>query len=101
MIQPCGHRLVVKVRKVADQTEGGIYLPDQTKDRDQLAETEGELVAVGVNAWKGFDDGQPWACQGDTVLFRQYSGVVKEIGGEMYRVMNDEDVMGVVCRPVP
>jgi co-chaperonin GroES (HSP10) len=42
------------------------------------------------------DDGQPWAKEGDHVVFRKYAGEVVKDGDIEYRVINDEDLISVV-----
>jgi len=90
-MQPLGHRVLVKIGKVKEK-EGSLFLPVQAAEREQAGIEKGELVAVGPNAWKGFDDGYPWAGIGDTVGFTRYAGVYIEHDGEFYRAMNDEDL---------
>jgi len=99
--EPAGHRVVVKPDDVQERTESGIYLPPQGIDRKKAEMTTGELVAVGRNAWKAFDDGAPWAEVGDTVIYAKYGGysVRDEDGGE-YRILNDEDIVGIKSRRV-
>lgn len=93
MIVPAGHRVLIKPEIVEEKTQGGIILAATTKDRDQQATMRGTVVSVGINAWKAFDDGQPWANVGDQVVFRKYAGEVVKDGEIEYRVVNDEDVL--------
>ena len=95
-ITPAGHRVLVKLKKVEEKTSGGLYLPQQTQESEQYAIEEGELVDVGFQAWKAFGNGEPWAKSGDTVAFAKYAGKVVEIKKEKYRLMNDEDIYGIV-----
>lgn len=95
--EPVGHRVLVKIRKVEERTEGGLYLPQQTQHDEQYAMEEGELTAIGPQAWATFGDGAPWAYTGDMVVFAKYAGKVLEFGGNKYRVMNDEDIY---CRVI-
>ena len=95
-IEPVGHRVLVKPKKVEEKTAGGLYLPQQAQESEQYATEEGELVAVGRQAWKAFDNGMPWAEVGNIVTFAKYAGKVVEIGKEKYRLMNDEDIYGIV-----
>jgi len=100
-IEPAGHRVLVLPEEVKEKTDGGIYLPQQAKDREQAAVIVGTLVAVGPQAWDGFGDGKPWAGVGDDVIFAKYGGaVVKGIDGKEYRILNDEDIVGVQARLV-
>ncbi len=94
---PAGHRVVVKVDVVEEQSKGGIikYATNDAIDREQEACISGQLVRIGPNAWKAYDDGIPWAAIGDKITFAKFAGVSLKINGEMYRIMNDEDVTGI------
>jgi chaperonin GroES len=94
--KPAGHRVLIKPDEIEEVSKGGIVLHTTNKDREADAQISGTLVAVGPNAWKAFDDGVPWAKVGDKVLFAKYGGYPLKIKGEMYRVMNDEDITAIV-----
>lgn len=94
MIKPAGHRVLVKPDPLDTVSKGGIVLVQDK--RSEKAQDTGILVAVGPNAWKGFDDGQPWAQTGDRVCFAQYGGTLIKDGGEDYRILNDEDITAVL-----
>jgi chaperonin GroES len=96
MIEPSGHRVLIKPDVIEEKTAGGIILSATTKERDQQATMRGTVVAVGVNAWKAFDDGTPWAAVGDEVIFRKYAGENVKDGDTEYRVINDEDIIAVI-----
>lgn len=96
MIEPSGHRVLILPEIVEEKTAGGIILAQTTKDRDQQATMRGTVAAVGVNAWKAFDDGTPWAAVGDKVVFRKYAGEVIKDGDIEYRVTNDDDILAVI-----
>lgn len=96
MIVPAGHRVLIRPEVVEEKTQGGIILAATTKDRDQQATMRGTVEAVGINAWKAFDDGQPWAKVGDKVVFRKYAGEVIKDGDIEYRVINDEDILSTI-----
>jgi chaperonin GroES len=96
MIEPCGHRVLILPEVVEEKTSGGIILATSTKEREQQATMRGTVEKVGVNAWKAFDDGQPWAKEGDQVVFRKYAGEVIKDDDIEYRVVNDEDILSVI-----
>lgn len=97
-IRPAGHRVLVKPLPLETQTKGGIFIP--TDERKEKAQIRGTIVAVGPNAWKAFDDGSPWASEGDEVWFAQYGGylVRDPVTDEEFRLLNDEDVCAVRCK---
>ena len=93
-IIPTGGHLLVLPDKVEEKTEGGIYLPDTTKDKEQAAATTGVIVAVGQSAWKDLDDGYPWAYEGDRVTYGRYAGVtLTGKDGIDYVLLNDNDIL--------
>lgn len=101
VIRPIDKRILVKPDKVAEK-KGAIYLPQEYRSREQMAQIEGELVAMGANA---FAEAQAEAeargrasdvpSVGDTVFIAKYSGIVIKEAEEEYRLCNDEDVCGV------
>jgi len=103
MILPTGHHILVKPDKVEEKTAGGLYLPTKAREEQQLAVVQGELVAVGPQAWKdlggGDTRGEAWAKVGDRVYFAKYGGFLvedEEDGGSQYRLLNDQDLIAVI-----
>lgn len=96
-IEPAGHRVLVLPDKIKEKTDGGLFIPEQTRDREQKAAQMGTVIAVGVQAWEGFGSGEPWAAVGDRVFFARYGGVeVDASDGRKLRLMNDEDILAVI-----
>jgi len=93
-ILPTGGHLLVLPKKVEEITAGGIILPQDTREKEQQAATEGTLIAVGASAWLDLDDGNPWAKIGDKISYSRYAGVTM-LGqdGEQYILINDNDVL--------
>jgi len=93
-IIPTGGHLLVLPDKVEEKTAGGIYLPQETRDKEQRAATVGTLVDIGESAWTDLDDGSPWAKIGDKVSYARYAGV-SMIGQDKqsYVLINDNDVL--------
>lgn len=98
MIEPAGHRVLVKVEEIEKRTAGGIIIADTIRDKMTEANIFGTIVKIGVNAWKAFDDGEPWAKEGDRVAFAKYGGFVIEDPDtkEQFRLLNDEDITAIV-----
>lgn len=94
-IRPVEYKVLVKPKAVEEKTAGGIYLPDQIKEKEKFAKQEGVLVAVGAIAFTDPD----WLDRpkvGDTVLFDKYAGcTVKGKDGEEYRLINDKEIGAV------
>lgn len=97
-IEPAGHRVLVKVEEVEKKTAGGIIIADTIRDKMTEANIFGTIVKIGQNAWKAFDDGVPWAKEGDRVAFAKYGGFVIEDPNtkEQFRLLNDEDITAII-----
>ncbi len=100
MITPVGHRVLVKPASVEKKTAGGILLADTVVDKHQRDQQKGTVVAIGENAWKAFDGGEPWCKVGDLVLFSRYGGKIVYDNDEEFRVLNDEDIVAIVSENV-
>ena len=120
-IYPCGNRVLVKADELKETTAGGIYLPDEVKDRHQVAACYGYVVALGADAFKHTtedvyrcsgdyraDSGpkierrtkgysEPFAKVGDRIAFALYSGLTQTgKDGVEYKIINDEDITCLV-----
>ena len=92
-IRPLADRLVIKVVEDAEQTQGGIFIPDSAKEKPQ----KGEVVAVGSG--KTLDNGQKEEVEvkvGEIVLFAKYSGTDVKMDGNTYKILSIKDVLGVI-----
>lgn len=91
-ISPCGHRILVAPIEIEEKTESGIVLARTTVDQEQMAQMQGIVVEVGPTAWA--DCQEPWAKEGDKVIFGKYAGFFYTAeDGKKYRVINDLDVV--------
>lgn len=95
-INPVGHRILVLPREVAEKTASGIILAtDQGREREQMANTTGIVVAMGNTCYS--DMTESWCKLGDKVAFAKYAGLLY-IGkdGVKYRMVNDGDITAVL-----
>ncbi len=83
--KPLGTRAMVKPVEREQTTESGIVLPDTAKEKPQNA----EVVAVGAH-----EDVKVRV--GDVVVLRKYSGTEVKVDGEEHRVVDAEDILGIV-----
>ena len=91
--RPLGDRVVIRRVEEASKTKGGIFIPDNVKEKPQ----EGEVVAVGPGARD--EDGKrvPMDVKaGDLILFGKWSGTEVKIDGEDLIIMKESDVLGIV-----
>lgn len=90
-IEPVGHRILIKLDAAENISKGGIHLGDDQR-REQRGMESGVVVALGPTAYADFS-GEPWVKVGDTVNFKRYEGDYKEVDGEHFRILNDEDIL--------
>jgi chaperonin GroES len=84
-LKPLGARALVKEVEREETTASGIVLPDTAQEKPQSA----EVVAVGAH-----EDVK--VSIGDMVVVRKYSGTEVELDGEEHRIVDAEDILGVV-----
>jgi co-chaperonin GroES (HSP10) len=96
-IEPEGVKVLVLPEKVEEVTEGGIILPEQTKDAERFRKNRGVVLAIGPAAAIEFDDGK--LKTGDKVLYAKHSGVFIEDGsGNEVRLVNDVDILARISK---
>ena len=83
--KPLGARVMVKEVEREQTTESGIVLPDTAKEKPQTA----EVISVGAH-----EDVK--VSVGDVVVVRKYSGTELKLNGEEQRIIDAEDILGVV-----
>lgn len=92
-VKPLADRIVVRPLEAQEKTSGGIYIPDNAKEKPQ----KGEVVAIGSG--KTSDSGakiEMTLKQGDKILYGKYSGTEVNIDGEDLLIMKESDVLAVV-----
>lgn len=98
-IIPLGHRVLVLPDQIEEKSAGGIVVSiAATKEREEMAQVRGVLIAIGPNAWEEY--GEPWAWIGDYVMFGKYAGAIVEGNdGKKYRLVNDLDIVAKIAAP--
>ena len=88
-----GNRILVKVEKIKETTDGGIILTADTRKGEQDRMSEGTLLDFGALAFVDLvGDKEELPRAGDHLFFVKYAGKGITINDEEYRVINDEDV---------
>ncbi|MBW4663561.1 MAG: co-chaperone GroES [Chroococcus sp. CMT-3BRIN-NPC107] len=93
-VKPLGDRVFVKVSAAEEKTAGGLYLPDNAKEKPQV----GEVVALGDG--KRNDDGSRQQMEveiGNKVLYSKYAGTDIKLGTEEYVLLSEKDILAVVA----
>ncbi|MBQ9244804.1 co-chaperone GroES [bacterium] len=92
-IRPLGDKIVIKVIEDAEQTSGGIFIPDSAKEKSQ----KGKVIAVGEGKMNEKSEREPMDVKvGEVVLFAKYAGTDVKIGDETLKIMSVSDVLGVI-----
>lgn len=90
MIKPVGHFVLVEPQEVEEKTVGGILLPQDVIEKQQVAVMQGEIIAVGEQSeFIKADD------IGSMALFGRYAGTLVEHGGKKYRLIDNADIKGI------
>jgi len=92
-IRPLGDRLLVKRIEEAEETRGGIIIPDTAKEKPM----QGEVIACGPG--RTLEDGKVQKLEvkaGDRILMGKYSGTEVKIDGEDYLILREDDVLGII-----
>lgn len=91
---PLGNRVVIDPIPVEEKTKGGIFIaPKQTN----MTPTQGIVVATGPG--KMLESGEfdnIRVMPGDHVYWNKFAGTEIRIGGKIYLVMREPDIIGVL-----
>ena len=88
MLKPLGTRVVIEPKEAETMTAGGLYIPDNAKEKPQ----QGEIVAVGPGA-----KDEPMEVKvGETVLYGKYAGTEVKLDGEDHLVLREEDILAII-----
>jgi chaperonin GroES len=92
-VRPLHDRILAKRVDSADRTSGGLFIPDNAKDKPL------EAVVVSVGSGKVLPDGtvQPVAVKpGDTILIGKYAGDEVKLVGKDHVIVGEDDVLAVI-----
>jgi len=92
-IRPLNDKVIVRRIEAEDKTAGGIYLPEQAKEKPK----EGVVEAIGDG--KVLDGGGRATFQvstGDRVLFSSYAGTEVKVDGDELLVMGEDDILAII-----
>ncbi len=84
-VRPLGERVLVKMEKVEEKTAGGIFIPQTSQEKTQIAVVE----AVG--------DDVKTVKVGEKILHDKYSGTSVKIDGDEYLILDIKDVLPVIA----
>jgi len=93
-MKPLADRVLVKPVKDEEMSTGGIYIPDNAKEKPQKgsiiaagpgrsSEATGELIEMEVS-------------EGDTVLYGKYAGTEVSVDDDNYLIMRESDILAII-----
>jgi chaperonin GroES len=92
-VKPLADRVLVEPLEAAEKTAGGLYIPDNAKEKPQ----RGKIIAAGPG--KTSDAGtlvKPEVKVGDIVLYGKYSGTEVQVEGKDFLIMRESDILAIV-----
>ena len=99
--EPCGYTLLIALPEAEDKTEGGVYVPEDLRDREHTASVSGMILRMGPDAYGDKDrfPSGPYCKEGDWIIMQAYTGIRNKLQGQEFRVINDDCVKAVVEDP--
>jgi chaperonin GroES len=91
-LNPLNDRVVVSPLSAEEKTAGGVILPDTAREKPN----KGKVVAAGPG--KAGEDGKRLGVAvkpGDVVLYGKYSGTEVKVEGQEFKILREEDLLGV------
>lgn len=89
-MRPLGNRLFVARAGAQERTQGGLYIPETSKEKGQTGtvlatgegnvDNNGKVIALKVK-------------KGDTIFFGKYAGTDVD---EKHLILSEDDVLGVI-----
>jgi chaperonin GroES len=92
-VKPLADRVLVEALEAAEKTAGGIYIPDNAKEKPQ----KGKVIAAGPG--KASDAGALIKMEvkvGDIILYGKYSGTEVTVDNKEYLIMRESDILAVI-----
>ena len=92
-VKPLADRVLVEALEAAEKTAGGLYIPDNAKEKPQ----KGKVIAAGPG--KASDTGSIVKLEvkvGDVILYGKYSGTEVTVDGKEYLIMRESDILAII-----
>lgn len=91
--RPLKDNVVVQVLEAAEQTRGGLFLPDTAQEKP----FEGKVISVGTGRrLKSGKIAKPSVKKGDKILFSKYAGNEVKIEDEEYLIICEKDILAIL-----
>src|SRR5437867_2795589 len=92
-IKPLFDNYLVRPLKAETKTAGGIYLPENVKEKPQV----GEVVAAGTGAYDEHGKLIPMIVKvGQKVMFTKWGGNEVKVENEEWKLVKQSDILAIV-----
>ena len=91
-IKPLFDRVVLKIEKEQTTNVGGIFLPDMSREKSQIA----TVVSVGDGGTVDGKEVEMKVKVGDRVLFSKFAGTEFKYNGEDLLIIKQTDILAVI-----
>ena len=91
-IKPLFDRVVLKIEKEQTTNVGGIFLPDMSREKSQIA----TVVAVGEGGNVDGKDVKMQVKEGDRVLFSKFAGTEFKYKDEDLLIIKQTDILAII-----
>ena len=99
--QPTGYRILIIPYYPSEKTKGGLYVPDQVREKEAFATVAAYVVKLGPDAYKDsqkFPTGA-WCSEKEWVLIGRYAGNRFKVEGLEVRIINDDNIIATILDP--
>ena len=102
--EPCSYHILVALPEQEEKTEGGVYLTESMREREETASITAYVMALGPDCYaetpqRKFPSGA-YCKEGDWIIMRSYSGTRIEIHGKKFRLITDDVPQAIVKNPL-
>ena|SRR6185437_15278122 len=92
-IKPLFNNVVVKPLQAETKSSGGIYLPENAKEKPQIC----EVMAVGPGKVHPKGDREEMVVKvGQKVYCKQWGGDSVKVGNEEWKIIDQHDILAIV-----
>lgn len=92
-IKPLFDNVLIKPVQSEPKSAGGIYLPENVKEKPQM----GEIVAVGTGVYDDHGKLIPMIVKvGQKVLYKKWGGDEVKVGNDEWKLVRQTDILAIV-----
>ena len=101
MPAPTGWRILILPYQGKAKTAGGIFLPSEVQEKNNVSTQVGYVLKVGPLAYKDTEKfpAGPWCEEKQWVMFARYAGSRFQIDGGEVRILNDDEILATILDP--